>query len=146
MKDQCTTHLCIQYDILLWILFLCNEVHKIKPLCNPEKWTLGRIRIFNNALSRFLGTRKSNKNWILTVTIQYHFDVKLAFFTVFVLTLQTGFVAHRCFWFSASDSSIEQVCPHLVYTIMCEEARTVITGARSPGLPWNIFTSPGKMC
>jgi len=29
--------------------------------------------------------------------------------------------ARWCFWFSANDSSIEQVCPPLVYT-MCEEA------------------------
>jgi len=33
--------------------------------------------------------------------------VKLAFFTVFVLTLQTGFVARWWFWFSANESSIE---------------------------------------
>jgi len=33
---------------------------------------------------------------------------------VFVLTLQTGFVARWCFWFSANESSIEQVCPPLV--------------------------------
>jgi len=36
------------------------------------------------------------------------------------LTLQTGFAARWCFWFSANDSSIEQVCPPLVYT-MCKE-------------------------
>jgi len=68
------------------------------------------IRTSNNALSRFSGTRKSNKNLILTITI-HHSNVKLAFFTVFVLTLQTGFAARRCFWFSATDSSIEQVFP-----------------------------------
>jgi len=33
---------------------------------------------------------------------------------VFVLTLQTGFAARWCFWFSANESSIEQVCPPLV--------------------------------
>jgi len=48
-------------------------------------------------------------------------NVKLAFFTAFVLTLQIGFAARWCFWFSANDSSIEQVCPPLVYT-MCKEA------------------------
>jgi len=42
-------------------------------------------------------------------------------FTVFVLTLQTGFVARWCFWFSANDSSIKQVCRPLVYT-MCKKA------------------------
>ena len=36
------------------------------------------------------------------------FNVKLPFFTVFVLTLQSDFAARRCFWFSANDSSIEQ--------------------------------------
>jgi len=37
------------------------------------------------------------------------------------LTLQTGFAARWCFWFSANDSSIEQVCPTLVYA-MCKVA------------------------
>jgi len=36
---------------------------------------------------------------------------------VFVLTLQTVFSAHWCFWFSANDSSAEQVCPYLIYTV-----------------------------
>jgi len=36
------------------------------------------------------------------------------------LTLQTGFAARWCFWFSANDSSIEQVCPTLVHT-MCKK-------------------------
>ena len=48
------------------------------------------------------------------------FNVKLAFFTVFVLTLQTGFAARWCYWFSANDSTNEQVCSPLVYT-MCKE-------------------------
>jgi len=39
---------------------------------------------------------------------------------VFVLTLQIGFAARWCFWFSANDSSVEQVCPYLVYT-MCKK-------------------------
>jgi len=60
------------------------------------------IRTSNNVQSRFSGTRKSNKNLILTITI-HHFNVKLAFLTVFVLILQTGFAARRCFWFSAND-------------------------------------------
>jgi len=44
--------------------FLCNGVHKVKPSCNPEKWTLERINLhsFNNVLSRFSETRKSNKS------------------------------------------------------------------------------------
>jgi len=46
---------------------------------------------------------------------------KTCIFTVFVLILQTGFAVRWCFWFSANDSSIEQVCPPLVYTI-CKEA------------------------
>jgi len=28
-----------------------------------------------------------------------------------VLTLQTGFEAHCCFWLSANGSSIEKICP-----------------------------------
>jgi len=44
--------------------------------------------------------------------------VKLAFFNELYLTLQTDFVACRCFWFSADKSSIEQVCPSLLYTII----------------------------
>jgi len=46
-------------------------------------------------------------------------NVKLAFFAVFVLTLQTGFAACWCFWFSANDSSIEQFWPPMVYA-MCK--------------------------
>jgi len=34
------------------------------------------------------------------------------------LTLQTGFAAHWCFWFSSNDSFAEQVCSYLIYT-MC---------------------------
>jgi len=98
------------------------------------------IRTSNNVLSRFSGTRKSHKNFILTITI-YHFIVKLAFFTVFVLTLQTGFAARRCFWFSSNDSSIEQVCPPLVCT-MCKEARTVTRGAGAETPPLENFSSP----
>jgi len=29
------------------------------------------------------------------------------------LTLQTDFAARWCFWLSANDNSVEQVCPHL---------------------------------
>jgi len=61
--------------------------------------------------------------------------VKLAFFTVFVSTLQSGFAARWCFWYSANESSIEQVWPPLVYT-MCKEAllptkRIFVTNASS---------------
>jgi len=37
IKDQSTTHFCVQHEILLQMLFLCNEGRKIKPLCNTEK-------------------------------------------------------------------------------------------------------------
>ena len=59
--------------------FLRNEVRKIKPPHNPEKWTLGRINShsFNIILSRFLGTRKSNK--FHTDNYCTSFNVKLAF-------------------------------------------------------------------
>jgi len=91
--------------------FLFNEVHKIKPPRNPEKWTLGRINShsLNNILSRFLGTRNEKK--LNTDNYCTSFNVKLAFFTVFVLALQIGFAARWCFRFSANESSIEQVCP-----------------------------------
>jgi len=91
------------------------------------------IRTSNNALSRFLGIRKSNKNLILTITI-HHFYVKLAFFTVFVLTLQTGFAARRCFWFSAN---------YFHWTSLpAPEARTVTWGAGGETHPLEIFSSP----
>jgi len=48
------------------------------------------------------------------------FTVKLAFFTVFLLTLQTSSAARWRFWFSANDSSIEQVCPSLIHTMSKE--------------------------
>jgi len=73
------------------------------------------------------------------------FKVKLAFFTVFVLTIQTGFATRQCFCFSSNDSSIEQVCPPLVCT-MCKEVRTVTRGAQREKPPWKIFVSPGKTC
>ena len=78
--------------------FLGNEVCKIKPSCNPEKGTLGSINShsFNNALSLFLGTRKSKQ----TLNIDNYFtsfNVKLAFVTYMsrrykvVLRLAGGF-------------------------------------------------------
>ena len=79
---------------------------------------LGELIRSYSVLFRFSGTRKSNKNLILTIT---SFNVKLAFSTLFVLILQTGFAARCCFWLSANIFSIEQVCPTLVYT-MCKEA------------------------
>jgi len=42
------------------------------------------------------------------------FYVKLTFFIELYLILQTDFMARLCFWFSANDSSIAQVCPSLV--------------------------------
>jgi len=64
--------LCIAQHIAV-ICLLCNEVRKIKPSCNPAKWRLRRINLhcFNNVLPRFSGTRKSNKNLILTITVYY---------------------------------------------------------------------------
>jgi len=77
------------------------------------------IHTFNNVLSRFPGTTKSNK--VNTDNYCTLFNVKLALFTVFVLTLQTGFATLWCFWFSANNSSNKHVSPPLVYT-MCKEA------------------------
>jgi len=64
--------LCIAQNIAV-NFFLCNEVPKIIPPRNPEKWTLGRINSysFNNILSRFSGTRKSNKNFIPTTAVHH---------------------------------------------------------------------------
>ena len=80
--------------------FLCNKVRNIKLSCNLEKWTLGRINLhsFNNVLSRFSGTAKLYKNLKLT-NYCASINIKLAFFTIFVLTLQTGFATRWCFWF-----------------------------------------------
>jgi len=69
---QCITHFCVAYSTTYCCdFFLCNEVRKIKPSCNPETWTLGRINLhsFNNVFCRFSGTRKSNKSLILTITV-----------------------------------------------------------------------------
>jgi len=62
----CNSFLCKAQHIAV-NLFHCNEVRKIIPSSNHEKRTLGRINLhsFNNILSRFSGTRKSNKNFTL---------------------------------------------------------------------------------
>jgi len=39
------------------------------------------------------------------------FCAKPALFIELHLTLQTDFAARCCFWFSANDYSIEQICP-----------------------------------
>jgi len=45
------------------------------------------------------------------------FYVKLAFCNELYLTQQTDFAVRSCFWFSASDCSVEQVCPPMVYNV-----------------------------
>jgi len=40
--------------------------------------------------------------------------VNIAFFNELYLTLQTDHATLWCFWFSANDSSVEQICPSLV--------------------------------
>jgi len=104
LKYQYNSFLCTAQHIDV-NFFLCNVVRKIKPPGNPEKWTLGRINShsFNNILSRFSGTRNEKK--LHTDNYCTSFNVKLAFFTVFVLTLQTSFAAHCCFLFFTNDSS-----------------------------------------
>ena len=64
--------LCIEQHIAV-NFFLYNEVRKIKPPCNLEKWTLRRINShsFYNILSRFSGNRKSNKNFIPAITVHH---------------------------------------------------------------------------
>jgi len=42
------------------------------------------------------------------------FYVKPALFIELYLTLQTDFAVRCCFWFSANDSSIEQICSPLL--------------------------------
>ena len=113
--------LCIAKHIAV-NFFLCNKVRKIKPPCNPEKWTLGELILtaFNNTLSRFSGTIKSNKNFIPTITV-HHFMWNLHSLPYLYWHYKLVFAAHWCFWFSANDSFIEQVCTALVCT-MCKEA------------------------
>jgi len=60
--------------------------------------------------------------WIRTVSCQRvytiwfrSFYVKLVFLIKLYLTLQTDFAVRWCFWFSANDSAVEQVCPTPVY-------------------------------
>jgi len=50
-----------------------------------------------------------NNVFVVSIAV-WSFYTKLAFFTVFVWTLQVDFAARWCFWFSANDSSVEQVC------------------------------------
>jgi len=45
------------------------------------------------------------------------FDIGLSTWNLHYLTLQTDFEARWCFRFSANDSSVEQVCPRLVYKV-----------------------------
>jgi len=83
-----------------------------------------------NHWSRLSWTKKSNKNLILTIYYCTSFHVKLAFFAVFVQTLQTGFAARWCFWFSANDSSIAQVCPPLIFMLCVKKhqwKRSIVT-------------------
>jgi len=42
-KPVYISFLCIAQHIAV-NFFLCNEIRKIKPSCNPEKWTLWRIK------------------------------------------------------------------------------------------------------
>jgi len=143
------------YDSFLYIaqhiaviFFLCNEVRKIKPSCNPEKCTLERINShrFNKVLSTFLRTTKSNKNLL------YIIYCKTCILYLFVLTLQTGFAARWCSWFSANNSSIEHVCPPRVYTTCketwvkkkhcCQWSGFFATNAPSKGAQMCSATSP----
>jgi len=64
------------------------------------------------------------------------FSVKFAFFTVFVLTLQTDFVARWCFLFSANGFFVGQVCPSLLY------ARRSSTPKKLSVDPWGFIDSP----
>ena len=84
----CTTYCCD--------FFLCNEVRKTIPSCNPEKWTLGKIR---TALTTYCADFQGLENQTKLNIDNYctSINVKLAFFTIFVLILQTGFAA-RCFF------------------------------------------------
>ena len=93
--------LCIAQHIAVKS-FLCNEVRKIKPPHNPEKWTLGRINShnFNNILSRFSGTRKSNKNFIPTITVHH--------------TCKTRILYRICI------DTTKWFCGSLVFLILCK--------------------------
>jgi len=145
IKDQCTTHFCTRYSTTYCYEFYFSVMKFVKSnhCATLKNEHLGElIRTSNNALSRFSGTRKSNNNLILTITIHY-FNVKPGFFTVFVLTLQTGFAARRCFWLSANDSSIEQGCPPWFVLYVKKTGPSLgAQGDRSP--PWKIFCLPWK--
>ena len=54
------------------------------------------------------------------------FYVKLACVNELYLTLQADFAACCCFWFSANDSSVKEVCPPLVYNIYSLCNRVII--------------------
>jgi len=76
------------------------EFVKSNHLATLKNEHLGELicTALTNVLSRFSGTRKSNKNLRLT-NYCILIDVTLTFFAIFVLTLQTGFEARWCFWF-----------------------------------------------
>jgi len=46
--------------------------------------------------------------------------------------LQIDFAPHWCFWFSANDSFIEQVCPPLIYTVTAYKTTTAPQKLRKP--------------
>jgi len=97
---------------------------------------------FANGLFRFLVISKSQKPTVILINdallwFNYCRSVypKLAFFTLFLLTLETDFAARWCFRFSADDSSIEQVRPPLHYSIYlretCQYFMTLTTSRKS---------------
>jgi len=101
-------------------LFLCNEVRKIKPPHNPEKWTLGRINShsFNNILSRFSGTRKSNKNFIPTITV-HHLCKTRILYRICIDTTK-WFCGSLVFLILCKWLFHWTICPTLVYTMFKE--------------------------
>jgi len=80
--------------------FVCNEVRKAKPSCNPEELIITALTTYSPDFRGFKIKQKLNAdNYCRSL------NVKLAFFTVFVLTQQTGFSARWCCSFSANESS-----------------------------------------
>jgi len=87
----CTTYCCD--------FFLCNEVRKIKLRYRATLQNKHLGELVCTALTTYCADFRGLGNQTKLNTDNYCtlINVKLAFFTIFVLTLQTGFAA-RCFF------------------------------------------------
>ena len=115
-----TSFLCIAQDfavIFFSVMKFVKSNHR--ATLKNELGNLGKL--IGTALTtycpEFRGLKNQTKN---TDNYCTSINVNLAFYIIFVFTLQNGFAARQCFWFSANDSSIQKVFLPLV-DAMCKE-------------------------